>query len=341
MKRATLAPCLLSVLVVTSCGGTSNVADPRGPIVFSDSSNGAYRVLVADEGSKVRLLTGIVGADEPALSRQDVVAFTAGGAMYRIEVDGTGQRRLTPDGLYASEPSWSPDGNTILFDGGEFGGEGELYLIGDDGSGLRRLTNTAEGECAYAWSADGGEVFFARTHGEGFDLYSVKTDGSDERKLTQTPLAVLPVEWSPDRDRLLAYRELDDPGNDPVPFGNAEIYLVDSDGANLRNLTQHDAWDSDATWSPDGQHIAFISDRSGTDDLYLTQDSGDGVTQLTRGVDASSPAWSSDGAQIAFGGTLEPLRVADVEGSSVRAFARGSYIAESLNWGRTRTSCPR
>lgn len=297
-------------------------------------------MLIAEEGSKARLLTGMEGADEPALSRQGVVAFTEpGGGMYRIEVDGTGERRLTPVGLFASGPSWSPDGRAILFDGGEFGGEGELYVMDDDGNGLRRLTKTFEGECAYAWSGDGSEVFFARTHGEGFDLYVVRADGSDERRLTQTPLTVLPIEWSPDRDRLLAYRELEDADDDPVPFGNAEIFLVDSDGANLRNLTRHDAWDGDATWSPDGKRIAFTSDRSGIDDLFLMKDDGSGVRQLTRDVDVTSPAWSSDGAQIAFGGTLEPLRVADAEGGSVRAFTKGRYIAESLHWGRTRATC--
>ena len=83
--------------------------------------------------------------------------------------------------------------------------------------------------------------------------------------------------------------------------GNAEIYLMNSDGSEQINLTQHPAADYNPAWSPNGKQILFSSDRDGIFDLYVMDADGTNV----RKVFASSkyrwePAWSPDGKRIAY-----------------------------------------
>jgi Tol biopolymer transport system component len=106
------------------------------------------------------------------------------GAVYTIDADGSGMRRLTPEGLVAFDPSWSPDGQTIVFTGVQMivnaartsvtDMRDDIYTIGSDGTGLNRLTNdgasavpgwTSTGRIAFvkadwnwAMDADGGNA---------------------------------------------------------------------------------------------------------------------------------------------------------------------------------------
>lgn len=83
--------------------------------------------------------------------------------------------------------------------------------------------------------------------------------------------------------------------------GNAEIYVMDADGSNMRRLTHNPGYDGAPTWSPDGTRIAFASSRDGNADIYLMNADGSNVTRLT--TDAANdggPSWSPDGSMIAF-----------------------------------------
>lgn len=83
--------------------------------------------------------------------------------------------------------------------------------------------------------------------------------------------------------------------------GNNEIYMMDSDGSNAINLTNHPASDRHPAWSPDGLSIAFASRRDdNVFDIYLLDVETRDVTRLTNQGSNTRPAWSPDGARIAF-----------------------------------------
>ena len=83
--------------------------------------------------------------------------------------------------------------------------------------------------------------------------------------------------------------------------GNWEIYVMNADGSDQRNLTSHPAFDSHPSWSPDGSRIAFFSDRDGDRNIYLMSSDGSGVVRLTDDpAKDHSPSWSPDGRRIAF-----------------------------------------
>ena len=87
--------------------------------------------------------------------------------------------------------------------------------------------------------------------------------------------------------------------------GNAEIYIMNPDGSEQVNLTQHPAEDYDPAWSPNGKQIVFSSDRvDGVFDLYLMNVDGKNVRKVFKDFKDSEyrryPDWSPDGKHIAY-----------------------------------------
>ena len=83
--------------------------------------------------------------------------------------------------------------------------------------------------------------------------------------------------------------------------GDWDIYSMDVNGDNLRQLTDHPAADRFPGFSPNGRRIAFISDRGVTDDLYVMDSDSNNVIRLAHeGFSKFAPTWSPDGTRIAF-----------------------------------------
>lgn len=104
--------------------------------------------------------------------------------------------------------------------------------------------------------------------------------------------------------------------------GNAEIYVMDTDGRQQVRLTQHPDADFQPAWSPTGEQILFVSNRDGVSDLYLMDADGENVQKIFRnGSFRQQPSWSPDGKQIAYLGNKKDdwaIYIATLDGKEER-----------------------
>lgn len=118
--------------------------------------------------------------------------------------------------------------------------------------------------------------------------------------------------------------------------GDMEIFVMDGDGSNVRQLTFNNATDDKPAWSKDGTRIAFESDMSGDYEIYVINADGNNLTQLTDNtVGDWGPAWSPDNSKLAFhseiGGDLE-IYVVNADGTGLKQITDNTATDRSPSW---------
>ena len=184
----------------------------------------------------------------------------------------------------------------------------EIYLMDPNGKQIRRLTEQPKFDTEPAWSPDGRQITFVSYRdleripkGEIHrgEIYLMNADGSNPINLTHTPDRADGISsWSPDGQQI-AFTSAT-LFNDDI-LANSDIFVMDANGANPRNLTNHDAQDQVPDWSPDGNRIAFSSNRDRNWEIYVMNADGANLIKLTNHPARDGrPNWSPDGQQIAF-----------------------------------------
>jgi Tol biopolymer transport system component len=202
-------------------------------------------------------------------------------------------------------PASTVGNGVIAFSRG--GSDAGLYAVSPDGTGLRRLTTEAS-NTAPAWSPDGSTIAFVRGFiGERDGIYVMDADGTHPRRLTDGGTLVdgsdLGPAWSPDGTRIAFARE---GREERAETGNADIYVVNTDGTNLFRLTNGPVMEYEPSWSPDGSRIAFegydlASGGQPPSPLRLYVMNADGTNVRELGPEnVQGPAWSPDGSEIAY-----------------------------------------
>ena len=224
-------------------------------------------------------------------------AHSEHGSVFLMSRDGSSIVRISAEGMAwgTSTPRWSPDGRGILYVARN-GNENEFHVISAAGEKLTRVPvpSNITSVAGVSWFPDSTAITFGgRTEEpeESYDIYVMKL-GTGEPLIRRIVENGIQPAWSPD-GRLLAFTTFRD--------GNLEVYLVDGDGRNLRNLSRHEGYDGCPAWFPEGDRIAFESDRFGNLEICIADVLSGEVVNLTNhpGVDRQ-PAWSRDDREIVF-----------------------------------------
>lgn len=202
-----------------------------------------------------------------------------------MNADGTNRVQLTDFQATAFYPSISPDGNTIYFSSKQSGGF-EIYSVDVNGGNLMRLTNGIGSLYAPELSPNGEWIVFAN-HGNG--LWLMRPDGDNPHPLTDRD--DIDPTWSPDGS-MIAFASSRN--------GARQLFVMNADGTNIRQVTHLDNMGGRSAWSPDGAKLAFYRGEFGNRDIYVVSVDGTGLIQLTNGGDNLGPSWSPDGNWIAF-----------------------------------------
>jgi TolB protein len=188
--------------------------------------------------------------------------------IYSARRDGSDLRRLTNYGVYTAEGVVSPDGRHIVFTSLK-GGDLDIYTMDVDGSNVRQLTTAVGYDGGPWWSPDGKQIAYRA--------------------------------WHPTDTALVSYREL--LAQRLVRPNRMELWVMNADGSNQRQITQLGGANFGPSWTHDGRRLIFSSNyrqpHSGNFDLFLVNLDGTGLEQVTTNESFDGfPMFSPDGRSL-------------------------------------------
>ena len=185
-------------------------------------------------------------------------------------------------------PAWSSDGQNIAFSSSRTGNT-EIYSVTSSGGNLRRLTENKGPDVSPTWNPKTNAQIAWVSGRTGLpQIYTMASDGTNATRITDQGYAVSPS-WSPN-GQFLAFAWVRHYG--PGAPGASDIYIMDIASKQWAQLT-HDGGRNDfPSWSPDGRHIVFQSNRTGKLQIWTMLADGSEQRQLTKSGESSQPNWS-------------------------------------------------
>jgi Tol biopolymer transport system component len=226
--------------------------DGQSVLYSSFREQNVYEIysLNIDDGSVDQLTDrmGVLTAPEVSPDGQSVT-FVRGnpntGDMQIMLMDRSGEDAGNIPQIFGWDPTWSPNGDQILFASGPEG-DVQLHIVNRNGGGLHQVSDLPAIRGRSDWSPDGQFIVTYSGPAWNREVYIMNADGSNARQLTPSGGNSQGPSFSPDGKWVAFTAYFDNYGDDH----GCEIYIVRTDGSDLRRLTDNDYCDYQPRWGP-------------------------------------------------------------------------------------------
>ncbi len=252
--------------------------------------------------------------------------------IYVMDATGGNQRAATRNKSINAFPSWSPDGNSIVYMSYLFRRSPHLFRLvrgGVEKPG-RLLESLDATRAVYrgVYDPSGKRLAVVISVDGAPELFTVDIDGRNLRRLTNHKAIDLSPSWSPDGSRIAFVSDR---------TGAPQIYVMNADGTGQRRLSFDGSYNTAPAWSPDGRWIAYETRVGGQFDLWLIDPDGrTNVPVVTNPRSDEAPSWAPDSRMIAFHSERRgkaDVYAVDLDGENLRRLTEGAGDNTHPCWG--------
>jgi len=265
------------------------------------------------------------------------IAFSGPDGLYLASVENRSVRRLTesPAGVEEWGPAFSADGNTLMFVRSHpIGTPDEVWTVSRGGGEEHRIFSE-RGKIASPpqWSLDDKSIIFSSNRTGHPVLWRVSLDAPDV--VVQVAEAGSPA-WDPALSRRgyrLAFERL----MRSLSIWQLDLTSKDQRPALLVSSTSDTDQGPGPQFSPNGTKLAYMSDRSGTMEIWISNRDGSDPYQLSAVGGAGTPRWSPDGQFVAFDTITQQgskIVTMNIRGGSPRTLTPDAFNDVCPSWSR-------
>ncbi len=234
--------------------------------------------------------------------------------------------QLTDFDGHDSWPMWGNDGGIYFVSDRDGNGLTNIWRVSADGTKTERITSFKSGDVRWpAASSDGRTIVFEHD----FGIWKLDVNS---KKATPIPLNIA-AETQENLNEVQSFNSQSDdfdlaPSSRRVAFSiHGEIFTAPVEEGDLKQLTDGAARDRGVSYAPDGKSIAYISDRSGREEIYVTATDGTGEARQITDIDTLKLGyrWSLDSKEIAFTTSDGKMRKVDVASKKVVELDSSNY----------------
>ena len=250
--------------------------------------------------------------------------------IYTMDYDGSNVRTVTANQGINKFPDWSDDNSKLAFVTILPGSARWQFWIQNLQGGRDVIPTPTSYVSSPAFSPDGRRIAYS-TRGRGHsnaDIYVSDADGSGDINISNHRAIDTSPTWSPSSRQIAFISDR---------TGRPQLWLMEADGSDLRQLVSEGGHCDSPSWAPDGRHIIYSwqAPKRWKHDIYIVEVASGKIFQLTSGTGSNEhPDWSPDGRHIVFQSTRtgsKQLFIMNADGKSRRQITAYG-INESPAW---------